>query len=236
MAESGNGAKGATAAAKPAGAGKAGGAKGDAAAKDAAKDAAEASAPKSRRKRLMIAGIAAAGVAAAGGGAWWFLHGAHDDPEALAAAEAERKRKELKARVFLPLEQFTVNLADGGDRFAQVAVVLEVVNAQTSEDIKSQMPAVRNKILLLLSAKQPKELLSVAGKEKLANEIADATSRTIGWDPAKRLPVAKKKPAKKPEAEGEDAAAEDAEADGAVAGEPVPIPVVNVHFAQFIVQ
>lgn len=195
-------------------------------------------------RRLVLFGTLAAVLLAVGGGtAWYLLHGESNDPEAIAAADAERKRKELKARVFLPLEQFTVNLADAGERFAQVAVVLEVVNAQSGEDIKTQMPAVRNRILLLLSSKQSKELLSLAGKEQLAREIADATSRTVGWNPSHRKPISKKahKPA---DGASTDEASDDPASDGKepddgasrAQGEPVPIPVVNVHFSQFIVQ
>ena len=158
-------------------------------------------AEKPKSKKMLIIAIAAVVLLGGGGaGAWFFMKSKHE-PDPHVAEEAQRK-KEMKAKVFVTLEPFTVNLADEEDRFAQVAVVLEVINNETAEEIKTLMPAVRSKILLLLSSKQSRDLLSIAGMKQLANEIAETASRSVGWAPPKA--VAPKKKKKKAEEEQDD--------------------------------
>ena len=106
---------------------------------------------------------------------------------------------------------------------------------ETAEEIKTLMPAVRSKILLLLSSKQSRDLLSIAGKKQLATEIAETTSRSVGWSPPK--PVAPKKKKKKTEEEQADEEENPDEAEQEpVKPKVVPLPVLSVNFAQFIIQ
>ena len=146
-----------------------------------------------------------------------------------------------------------MNLADeGGDRFAQISVVLEVGDAKVNEQVSAHMPAVRNAILLLISSKESRELLTVPGKEQLAHEIASTAARQLGWEgddeaeAPKKVPVSAKA-AEDEHADGEKAdkaekAAEPEDAEKATKKKPKkakksePNPVEAVHFAQFIVQ
>ena len=74
--------------------------------------------------------------------------------------------------MFVPLDPFTVNLADKDvDRFAQIGITLEVIDAHTSDTIKAYLPAIRSNVLMVLSHKNSADLLSREGKEKLAREI-----------------------------------------------------------------
>ncbi|MBA4343807.1 MAG: flagellar basal body rod protein [Methylibium sp.] len=124
--------------------------------------------------------------------------------------------------VFVPLEPFTVNLADKDvDRFAQVGVTLEVVDAKFGEQIKAYMPAIRSNILMVLSHKTAAELLSLEGKQKLAKEINRESVRPMGIElddedeEVEDEAPKKKKKKKRP---------------------TVVSPVLNVHFSNFIVQ
>jgi flagellar protein FliL len=132
--------------------------------------------------------------------------------------------------VFIPLDPFTVNLADKEvDRFAQIGITLEVVDAKTGDMIKTYLPAIRSNVLMVLSHKTSAELLSREGKERLAREIMRESVRPMGVE-------------LEPEPEPE-AAAEDGE-------EPkkrpkkkkkskkpaVVSPVTQVLFSTFIVQ
>lgn len=82
---------------------------------------------------------------------------------------------------FVPLDPFTVNLADKEvDRFAQVGVTLEVADAHFADQLKAYMPAIRNNVLMVLSHKTSAELLTVEGKEKLAKEIRRESVRPMG--------------------------------------------------------
>lgn len=201
-------------------------------------EAEKATPPKKSKKGLIIAIAAVLVLSGGGGGAWFFMKGKAKDP---AVAEAEAKKAAQKSRVFMPLDPFTVNLTGEEERFAQIALVLELTNNETSEEIKAIMPAVRNKLLLLLSSKQPRELLTLEGKQKLAIEIADQTGRLIGWAPA----PAKKVKVKAPDPEKDTEASEDKTAEAAKEPDTEeetpkpkakPNPVERVHFAQFIVQ
>lgn len=84
--------------------------------------------------------------------------------------------------VFVSLEQFTVNLADeGGERLAQIGITLEVADEKTDRSLRAHMPSIRNAVLLLLSSKKSEELLTLAGKNALAAQIAASTGAELGW-------------------------------------------------------
>ena len=167
--------------------------------------AAAAPAKPGRRKKLIL--LAAAGLALVlvlGGVAAVVVakqRAASDDPAAEAdagaapaAAQAARDPKQPPA--FVPLDNFTVNLADKeADRYAQIGVTLELADPSSAEAIKVFMPAIRNNILLVLSHKSAAELLDRDGKSRLAQEIRRETARGLGIAvddaaPAAELPVA----------------------------------------------
>ncbi len=82
---------------------------------------------------------------------------------------------------FVPLDPFTVNLADKEvDRFAQIGITLEVADPKFADQLKAYMPAIRNNVLIVLSHKTSAELLSVEGKELLAKEIRRESVRPMG--------------------------------------------------------
>ena len=227
---------------------------------DKKKDDAEAK-PKKKGKKGLIIIIAAVLLLAGGGGAGWFFF-LKPKPEASADAEDDHKppahKEKGKVKTFANLDPFTVNLADeGGERFIQVAVVLEVADAKVSSDLTAQMPAVRNAVLMLLSSKLAKELLTVPGKERLAEEIATAAGVQLGWEPPEDDEEEKPRKTKvkaAAEAHGDEKAEAEAKdgdtKDGAKAAKTEadkklkkrkkrradPNPIEAVHFAQFIVQ
>ena len=148
-------------------------------------EAGKTEAKKSRTALFVMAAVLLAG--GVGAGTWFFMSRHAPDPAAV--ADAARKAA-LKNRVFVPLEPFTVNLADPEEqRMAQIGLVLEVANNELAEDIKSVMPNVRSNILMLVSSKQAKDLLSLEGKELLSQQIADATTTLIGHRPPDRTPA-----------------------------------------------
>jgi len=103
--------------------------------------------------------------------------GAAEETHAPAAAHA----KPGTPPTFVPLDPFTVNLADKEvDRFAQVGITLEVADPHFADQLKAYMPAIRNNVLLVLSHKTSAELLTVEGKEKLAREIRRESVRPMG--------------------------------------------------------
>ena len=180
-------------------------------------------APK-RRLGLIIGLVALLVVGAAGAAAWFMQQPAAEDEEQLDAPAARKQA----APIFVPLDQFTVNLADpGGERMAQIGITLEVDNAKTEAATKTQMPAVRNSILLLLSSSTSAELLTVPGKQQLARRIAELTGQHLGWQPP---------PAAGNGANAQPAANEFAPQRQAAPQRTRPNPIQAVHFSHFIIQ
>lgn len=135
----------------------------------------EAAEAKPKSKLLLIVLILVIVLGAGGAAAWYFLvfkaaaaAPAHGAKPAAPVAEA------AAPPVFLPMEAFTVNLQpEDGERFLQTTLTLQVSNQEQVEIIKTYLPHVRSRLLLLLSSKKPSEILTVEGKNKLAQEIID---------------------------------------------------------------
>ena len=145
----------------------------------AAVPAANAAAPAKKSKLLLIIVALLVLGGAGGGGAWWFFGRAHD--------AAEPKVAKAKPPVFHTLDPFTVNLAEeNGDHYLQVAVVYELGDDKAIDKVKTYLPVIRNRILLLLSAKRPSELAGAEGKQKLVNELVAAARESIPGDTPQR--------------------------------------------------
>lgn len=127
----------------------------------------EAPAPKKSSKKLFVMIALLLLVLGIGGGSAWYFLGSSEDPAAVA------KQEPPKPPVFLPMDQFTVNLQSdsGTDQFLQVSFTLQVADQEQIELIKTYMPLVRSRLLLLLSSKKASEISSVEGKKKLSEEI-----------------------------------------------------------------
>lgn len=174
--------------------------------------AAEAAAPTGggSKKKLIIILVAVLVLVLAGGGAALMLlkkKPAEEGEDGAEAAQAhapkpKAKPKSDKPPTFVPLDPFTVNLADKDvDRFAQIGVTLEVDDPKFAEQIKAYMPAIRSNVLMVLAHKTAGELLSREGKDKLAREIKRESVRPMGIelddedeeDPPADAPKKKKK-------------------------------------------
>lgn len=197
-----------------------------------------APAAKGGKKKLIIIVAAVLLLVLGGGAAAFFMmkkapadgeedgaDAGHAKAAAHAPAPKATRREPGHPPVFVPLDPFTVNLADKEtERYAQIGLTLEIDDAKTGEELKLYMPAIRNNILMVLSHKTAEQLLSREGKEKLAQSILYASVRPLGYeideeedDPAAAAdaPVTKKKKKKKA---------------------PPVLPVTAVHFSNFIVQ
>lgn len=134
--------------------------------------AAAAEVPGEKKKsKLKLIIIAAVVLALGGGGAAYFL--LMKKPAAPKAhAEEEESHEEAKAPVFLVLEPFTVNLQqEAGDQYLQIAMTVQVANDKQSEEIKTYLPQVRSRVLMVLSSKKASEINTPEGKKLLADDI-----------------------------------------------------------------
>jgi flagellar FliL protein len=187
---------------------------------------APAAAPKKKSKLLWIVALVVALLAAGGAGAWWFLiqsHGDSEDAEEVAA----------KPSIFLPLDQFTVNLQpEDGQQFLQTALTLKVSEQDVADAIKAQMPEVRSRLLFLLSSKKPSQLSSLEGKNKLSEEILREVEAVLPPAKTKARKTKKKVDEAKTAKKGKTAKAQEAPEEE----EELPSRVLAVFFTHFIVQ
>lgn len=149
---------------------------------------------KGKKKLILIIATALVALLLAGGGAAFYMiqkkaaATAEADADVDAMADSEpakptKKKKERKhgaAPVFLPLDMFTVNLADReAERYAQVGITLELDDTKTSDQLKAYMPAIRNDVLMVLAHKKAGELQEREGKLELAREIKRAAMKAL---------------------------------------------------------
>jgi len=169
--------------------------------------AAEAAPPPAQgKKKLLLIVVAVALLLAAGGGgaAFWMLKknadtvaeadaGDGGDDDTADARPKKKKGDKQHLPVFLPMDLFTVNLADrDAERYAQVGVTLELADTKTSDLLKAYMPAVRNDVLMLIAHKKAAQLQDRDGKLELAREIRRAALKPLDDDDDKagdELPV-----------------------------------------------
>jgi len=198
--------------------------------------AAEATPPKKGNKKLIIIIAAVLAVVLLGGGAAVLMMKKNAAAEEAAAAEEEgedggqaqgKANKAAKAGpkavpVFVPLDPFTVNLADrDSERFAQVGITLEVADPAVEAQIKSFMPVIRNNILLSLADNTATDLMGREGKAQLAKRIQIETSRALGVEIPDEVP--------------EDAATDEPPKKKKKKAAP-DMPITAVHFSNFIIQ
>jgi len=190
--------------------------------------AAAADAPKGGGKKKLIIILAAVLVLVLGGGAALLLLkkkpqvDENGDPIVEEHAPAHAAPKPGTPPVFVPLDPFTVNLADKEvDRFAQIGITLEVADAKTGDMIKTYLPAIRSNVLMVLSHKTSVELLTLEGKEKLAKEIMRESVRPMGIEL---------------DDEEEEVASDTSKKKKKKKKRNVESPITNVLFSTFIVQ
>jgi len=133
-------------------------------------EAEEAPARPKSRARLMI--VVATLLLGGGGAAAAWMH-MKEDPQ-----EPVQVRKSPPA--FVPLEIFTVNLADR-DHYLQLGLTYEVAGGDAADRIKGQMPALRSRVLMLLSSKSVDDLATGDGKTRLSQELV-ALAREVASD------------------------------------------------------
>jgi flagellar FliL protein len=204
-------------------------------------------AKKGKKKLIIIAVAVLLVLLIAGGGAAYFMkkraaaQAAENGDETTAQADAAHHsdKPDLKhPPTFLPLDPFVVNLADKDtDRYAQVGITIEVVDAKFAEQMKLFMPAIRNGILMILAHKSSRELLDRTGKEELAAEILRDASRTMGIEVDEpEQPVAAKKTEGEEVVDDEVPAPTKKKAKKKKKADAEPNPIKHVHFSNFIVQ
>lgn len=93
-----------------------------------------------------------------------------------------KKEPEQKPAVITiwPMEAFVVNLADaGGERYLKLVIQLEVSEPGAVAELEQIRPRLRDSILDLLTPKTYKELMDLAGKQRLREDIAGRVNNAL---------------------------------------------------------
>ena len=199
---------------------------------------ADAAPAKGGKKKLIIIIAAVLVLVLGGGGAAMLLlkkkpaegeedaSGGHSKAERAEPVKAKPKHDPKHPPTFVPLDPFTVNLADKeSERYAQIGITLEIDDAKTADELKLYMPAIRNNILMVLAHKTAAEILTREGKEKLSKSILYAAVRPLGYEVDEEED--------EPEVPAADAAKKKKKKKKAA---PPALPVTAVHFSNFIIQ
>jgi flagellar FliL protein len=139
---------------------------------------------RSRRRWLVLVALFVA--LAGGGGAYWWSRqplaaaGSTESDSATAAAHAAAPGS------LLPLNTFTVNLADpGASRFLRVTVQLVLSGKDTAADVQHDtlaMTRIQSAVLELLTTQRSDTLITPEGKSALKKDIATRVSGTVGHE------------------------------------------------------
>lgn len=204
-------------------------------------------APAKGKKKLIIiiAAVLAVVLIGGGAGAYFMMKKSAAAAEAAAAegedggdahagdhapAKGGGKKDAAHPPVFVPLDPFTVNLADReAERYAQIGITLEIDDAKVGEQIKAFMPAIRNNILMAIADRTAGELMGRDGKTKLAQRVARETSRALGY-------TVEEEPTEEAAATEDEHAPAKKSAKKKKKGGSEPLPVKAVHFSNFIIQ
>jgi flagellar FliL protein len=121
--------------------------------------------PKKSKKLLIIVGALLLLGSAGGAGAWYYTQASH--------APKAAKEEPPKPPVFVSLDTFTINLmAEPAEQFLQVDITLQLADDIDAALVKTHMPEVRNRLLMLLTTKKGSEISTLEGKKQLGTEIS----------------------------------------------------------------
>lgn len=92
---------------------------------------------------------------------------------------ASESKGNSEAPKYAKLDVITVNL-QGLVQYLQASITLKVASPEAEEAIKLYMPILRHELILLLSSKEPGQITSLEGKQKLIDETRRAANKAIG--------------------------------------------------------
>lgn len=79
-----------------------------------------------------------------------------------------------------PMDAYVVNIADaGGERYLKLVIQLELSDPAAVAELEQIKPRLRDSILDLLTPKTYKELMDLAGKQRLREDIAGRVNNVL---------------------------------------------------------
>ena len=135
------------------------------------------------KKTLVMVGIAFLLVMIGTSVAFFVLWSKMSDSGSNGAASregAEEKAISTGSKKVFPLKTFVVNLADaGGKRYLRVGIVLEYSDEGLNSEIETNLPHIRDKILMILPSKTFDAIKTYEGKMALKSEIMNGLNSLL---------------------------------------------------------
>jgi flagellar FliL protein len=123
------------------------------------------------KKRILLIIIALAVLGLLGGGGFFAYQMFFASPADEIVEEVPPEPQVSMGPVY-PLDPFLVNLADPGrPRFLKLVMQVEVDGERVQVELDTIKPKVRDSLLTLLSSKSSPDLVTIADKERLRNEV-----------------------------------------------------------------
>ena len=141
-----------------------------------------------KRKLFLLIGIAVL-ILALGAGAGYFAGGMRsDDTAATDGVEEEEAREEKKREkrhnIYVTVGKLLAAVEhNGGTRYIQAEVDLVGYEKEIMDDAQHNVPALRNRLLLLFSSQDFDEVRTIAGRERLRLQSLKAVNDVLELDP-----------------------------------------------------
>lgn len=118
---------------------------------------------KSKFKWILISAVALVVVASGAFAAYYFL----------SKTDAKKPAEKPAVVSIWPMDAFVINIADtNGERYLKIVIQLEVSDPSVGPELDQLKPRIRDTILDLLTPKTYKDLMDLAGKQRLREDIA----------------------------------------------------------------
>jgi flagellar FliL protein len=132
--------------------------------------------PKKKGKFKLIL-IILLGVIGLGIGGGYFFYGdkiirmvTGKGPATGEEGEKKKEKKYVPGHI-MTLEPFIFNIMGNPSKFAKMSLGIELKDAKTAEESKKIMPAIRDKVLLVLGTKPTEVFLDVKQREQIKEEL-----------------------------------------------------------------
>src|SRR5262249_35178434 len=113
-----------------------------------------------------------------GAGFWWWSR-----PAQAAGGQKQKQHEQAEGGGIVPLEPFTVNLAEGGSRYLRTTLKLVVEDEKKAKHLAENEVAVsrmRSAVLELLTQQKAEHLVTAEGKAELKKTICEQLSHMTG--------------------------------------------------------
>lgn len=139
-------------------------------------------------KKIIIAAVALLLLAIAAG-AYFLLRGSDAGPadataESAGSGQAQEAPERAEDPLYLALSPaFVVNFEhDGGVRYLQIELQAMSYEQEVLDKVAANMPAVRNKLILLFSSQNYESLNTLEGKEALRRQALESINTLLRFD------------------------------------------------------